>query len=30
MAASLGGEVTFEFPPEGVRWALAIDVGVLS
>lgn len=25
MAASLGGEVTFEFPPEGVRWALAID-----
>lgn len=25
MAASLGGEVSFEFPPEGVRWALAID-----
>ena len=25
MATSLGGEVSFEFPPEGVRWALAID-----
>lgn len=25
MAASLGGEVAFEFPPEGVRWTLAID-----
>jgi PAS domain S-box-containing protein len=24
MATSLGGEVSFEFPPEGVRWALAI------
>lgn len=25
MATSLGGEVSLEFAPEGVRWALAID-----
>jgi PAS domain S-box-containing protein len=25
MASTLGGAVSFEFPPEGVRWALAID-----